>query len=584
MFRVKPVKHTLFLGLAFGLWACGPSAEAIKSKKETQVEVQEMDYYQDQKFQQVFFDAQRKKAVEDYEGALKLFQKCLDIYPQSDIAFYEIALIHQMAGNYQLAFENLNQALSLAPNNKWYRETKVELHNSLGQYELAAEGYATLYEQNPKNLEWKYNEAIALINAKEFKKAIDALDYLEKEVGIQEDIIRQKEELYLRMGDLDKAVAEVQKLIDSKPSEPRYYGIMAELYAANDKMDLAKEYLEKVLELDPSLPQALVTLSDIYRREGNSEQAIELMKRAFDNPDFTIDSKIQILGSYYQIAAQEPSYLPEAFELLNLALKHHDDNARIYAVKGDFHIRKNELDEALTAYKKAIELGEEELAVYTQIFNLQIQKQDYKELLEYSDEALILYPNQGEVYLFQGLAQNQLKLHKEAINTLNTGLIYAEAQPRMKAQFYMYLGDAHHALQEHEKSDEAYEKSLALDANNAYLLNNYAYYLSIRGEDLDKAERMSKRSLQLIPNTASFQDTYAWIMYKMGRYSEALDYITKAMGSGLNASGEMLEHYGDILYKLGRVDEALEQWKKAEGKEGTSEFLAKKIQEGKLYE
>ena len=95
---------------------------------------------------------------------------------------------------------------------------------------------------------------------------------------------------------------------------------------------------------------------------------------------------------------------------------------------------------------------------------------------------------------------------------------------------------------------------------------------------------MSKRSLQLIPNTASFQDTYAWIMYKMGRYSEALDYITKAMGSGLNASGEMLEHYGDILYKLGRVDEALEQWKKAEGKEGTSEFLAKKIQEGKLYE
>ncbi|MBK7384433.1 MAG: hypothetical protein IPI81_14055, partial [Flavobacteriales bacterium] len=61
---------------------------------------------------------------------------------------------------------------------------------------------------------------------------------------------------------------------------------------------------------------------------------------------------------------------------------------------------------------------------------------------------------------------------------------------------------------------QAYDKALARIPDDATTLNNYAYYLSVRGEQLEKAERMSKRSNELAPGQPSYQDTYAWVLFR----------------------------------------------------------------------
>ena len=60
-------------------------------------------------------------------------------------------------------------------------------------------------------------------------------------------------------------------------------------------------------------------------------------------------------------------------------------------------------------------------------------------------------------------------------------------------------------------------------------LNNYAYYLSERGEQLDKAEVMSYKTVKAEPKNSTYLDTYAWILYMLGRYSEAKIYIDQAL-------------------------------------------------------
>ena len=145
------------------------------------------------------------------------------------------------------------------------------------------------------------------------------------------------------------------------------------------------------------------------------------------------------------------------------------------------------------------------------------------------------------------------------------------------------MGDSYNSLKKFKESNLSYEKALQLNPNNAYVLNNYAYYLSLRNEELEKAASMSKLSNELEANNASFQDTYAWVLFKQKNYKEARTWIEKAIKLN-KESATQLEHYGDILYHLGEQDGAVEQWKLAQSKGEKSEILKKKIYEKKYIE
>jgi tetratricopeptide (TPR) repeat protein len=146
------------------------------------------------------------------------------------------------------------------------------------------------------------------------------------------------------------------------------------------------------------------------------------------------------------------------------------------------------------------------------------------------------------------------------------------------------LGDCYHDLKDIKSSDEAYDKALTYNADNAFTLNNFAYYLSLRGEQLDKAAKMSKRSTELQPGNASFEDTYAWILFRQKDYAGAKTWIEKALTDDKDKSATKLEHYGDILFYLGKADDAVENWKKAKDKGDASPVLERKINEKKYIE
>ena len=154
----------------------------------------------------------------------------------------------------------------------------------------------------------------------------------------------------------------------------------------------------------------------------------------------------------------------------------------------------------------------------------------------------------------------------------------------MLAQFYGTIGDAQNQLKNHAESDVAFEKALEYDPTNVSVLNNYAYFLSLRNTNLNKAESMSKKCNDLQPNSSSYQDTYGWILYQMKKYDDAKVWLGKALESGGKNNSTLLEHFGDILYQLGDVESALENWTRAKKQGGKSSLLDKKIAEKKLYE
>ena len=151
-------------------------------------------------------------------------------------------------------------------------------------------------------------------------------------------------------------------------------------------------------------------------------------------------------------------------------------------------------------------------------------------------------------------------------------------------QFWANIGDAYYRTKQMNLSDEAYEEALKINPNDTYVLNNYAYYLSLRNEKLDKAEEMSKKSNEIDRDNASYNDTYGWILYALGKYEDAKLWLEKAIANGASENAVILEHLGDVQYKLKNTDIAMDYWIKAK-KAGTgSDNLDRKINEKKLIE
>ena len=162
--------------------------------------------------------------------------------------------------------------------------------------------------------------------------------------------------------------------------------------------------------------------------------------------------------------------------------------------------------------------------------------------------------------------------------------MYVVDNPQMKGQFIMLKGEALYKMGELQEAFELFDESVELDPDNHIALNNYAYYLSLAGKNLDKAERMSGKVIEMFPDNPTYLDTHAWVLFKKGDYSLAKFYMESAINNGGGENGTLLEHYGDILIKLNKTEEAVKNWIKARDLGDASELIDRKIEEKRYIE
>ena len=139
------------------------------------------------------------------------------------------------------------------------------------------------------------------------------------------------------------------------------------------------------------------------------------------------------------------------------------------------------------------------------------------------------------------------------------------------------MGDILHQKGQAAAAYAAYDSCLVWKDDNIGCLNNYAYYLSEEGEQLDKAEQMSYKTIKAEPKNSTYLDTYAWILFMQERYEESKIYIDQAVQNDSTVSEVILEHAGDIYAKVGDMDKALDYWQQAREKGADSKVLIRKI-------
>ena len=151
-------------------------------------------------------------------------------------------------------------------------------------------------------------------------------------------------------------------------------------------------------------------------------------------------------------------------------------------------------------------------------------------------------------------------------------------RPDFDSDVLTMLAQLTHDRGDHVASDGWFELALEANPQNILALNNYAYYLSVRGAKTERAVEMASRVVALSPGNANFEDTYAWALHRNGDHAEALTWIELALvHEGEHPTATVLEHAGDILESLGRMDEAKVKWQAALDAGAESERILEKL-------
>jgi tetratricopeptide (TPR) repeat protein len=426
--------------------------------------------------------------------------------------------------------------------------------------------------------------AVHLAKAGKFDDAIRAYEALEKKTGLNDQISMSKQGVFLEAGKVKEAFAEIERLISANPGDPRYYGLLADLYKERGDKANALKYYDKILELDPDNGFVNFSLADYWLSEGDTVQWFQFTKKGFESNGVDLETKLQLYLLHTGSQAVVKLSPAQNGELIGILMEGNSNDFRINSVYAEYLMRNKQSSEARDQLLKVIENGINDFSVWEQILYIDNDLQDWPMLFEHGKAAVDLFPNQPQFYFFQAIGALQSEKYTEAISVADEGLNYLVDNQLLKGQFLFLKGEAKYKLNQLNEAFVLFDEAISLDPENFIALNNYAYYLSLAGQDLEKAERMSGRVVERFPDNATYLDTYAWVLFKKKNYSLAKFYMESALSHSEEENPTLVEHYGDILMMLGNVEEALRNWEKAVSLGSESKTIKQKIAEKKYIE
>ena len=239
--------------------------------------------------------------------------------------------------------------------------TKVERSN-IGMQRSMAQQYMRsnhlqkaieIYEQiakvMPEDLESRSQLAGLYSRQSQHDKAIDVwkalLEADLENTKYQDEFI----DAYQKAGKIGEAIEMEKKYIADAPEVGVHYSRLAQLYFANDQIDAAITQYEKAVELIPGNGQVYQQLGQLYRRKNDLEAAEKAYQEAlqYTAHDGERQNIQRQLISLYRRQGKLEEKLKEAEGALTYDMQM--EQARNYSNQG-------KLDEAINAYKKALEM------------------------------------------------------------------------------------------------------------------------------------------------------------------------------------------------------------------------------------
>lgn len=250
----------------------------------------------------------------------------------------------------------------------------------------------------------KFDESEKLFHEKKYEESKEILEEILEEDNNNARVHYHLAIAYLINDDLDKGIEFAERAVELEPNNADYHFRLGQLYGEDAKQasifrkpflaGKVKEQFEKTVELDPKHKDGHHGLARFHMMApgvmgGDIEEAIKSGK--------VVKELDEIEGGFllYEIYNEKEDFKNSENELIELEKKIGNDHEHYYLYNyyGYFLLGQTRIDDAITMFKKQVELAPDKANPYDSLGEAFWKKGELKEALANYKKALELNPN-----------------------------------------------------------------------------------------------------------------------------------------------------------------------------------------------
>ncbi len=515
---------------------------------------------------------------EEFDKATTLLLQAYEILtPQAGISF-ALADVYLAQDDIPNAAYYGKEAVDLDPKNKWYRFRLAKIYRSAGQNKATLDELNMLLSYHPNDYDALFMLADTQYDYGLYLQSNKTLDRISILTGPNNVVFIRKFENFKALGSSDSALVELEKLRTIEPENLSTLNLLADYYQRLQRVEEAKAVLRDALYRNARNPESLINLASIYIDEEKWDSAGTLLGNYVSDSIIDAEQKYTIVQFMYSKQQNDPQNIQLTIEterIIDLYTENAPDYGPAFTIAGQFYSITGKIEKAIDKLSKANELIPEDDIAWRQHLQLLLSNKSYEKAISIGMEGNKHVPEDAFIQYFIGVAFVLNENAEKGIPWLEQAVRAPSRRP-FKSIIYGTLGDAQSGLNNYEESDRAYELAIRYDAENHNAMNNYAYNLSVRDVNLQRAKELALKAIELDAENAAYLDTVGWVYFKLGDFDRARRFIKASIDTG-DSSAEVLEHLGDVYEALENIIEAKKWWKQALDLEPTRTHLQEKI-------
>jgi Flp pilus assembly protein TadD len=340
-------------------------------------------------------------------------------------------------------------------------------------------------------------------------------------------------------------------------------------------MDKAEDNLVKARQLAPGSPEVMYNEAMLYQEQGRFEDAIRVLSDAVSGikaERSVLPTRRRSLAILYQQLGQlyrdTQNYQVAVFTYDEMGHLGEEEDRRARLLIMDTYRAAKDLPKALASGQEAVTKYPADTAIrssYALLLGENGQTDEAVKILRAQFSSNAGGSNSAaadrDTYLNIAQVYERGRRYKEAESTAKT----AEALPgpeRDNEMVWFLLGAIYERQKMFDKAEEEFKKVLAVNPNNAQVLNYYGYMLGDLGTRLDQAEDLVRRALKDEPYNGAYLDSLGWIYFRENKLADA-EATLRMAEERESHDATIHSHLGDLYAKTGRSDKAAAEWEKS---------------------
>jgi tetratricopeptide (TPR) repeat protein/GT2 family glycosyltransferase len=471
---------------------------------------------------------------QQWQRAISAYQKAISIKPDFTGAYRNLAKIFQAINKPVEAAESLYQAMRREPEKASEREY-LEVGSILQQNsktEAAAACYRAAIHLNPNSVEAIYQLG-ELLNSQE--QLEEAIPYYQKVAAIQPanqettlDANQKLTEIYRKLNRTGEAVEyQYQTLLRKPQATAEEYLVMGNSLLENDKLDLAVNCYQNAVKLNPNLKDARNKMAEVWQQLGRWDEAVAYYQSLINSNPNSAEA-YQLLADALVEKGDLDAALEHYQKVKELAPETKDAGSKlgnIYYLQGEELEKEGKKEEAIAAYRRAVELNADVDVVYQKLGEILVEKEEWEEAVTINRKATLLNPD--------------------------------------FSWSYNNLGNALKALEKWEEAAAAYRRATELKADFPWSQISLGDCL-LKLEKWEEAVPVYRRAIELKPDFVWSYANLGKALWNLGKWEEAIAPLQQALKLEENIP-EAYQRLGEALHKRARLDldEAIKWYRKA---------------------